>query len=70
MIGLLQSFEPRYDPKDSIIFRELEEIQEVLFQEKGIIDIGFEINRRPKYVLRMNKKTIIGAYNCFENKKT
>ena len=70
MIGLLQNFEPRVEEKGTIIFRELEEIHEVLFQEKGIIDVGFEINRVPKFVLRMNKGTIIGAYNCFENKKT
>lgn len=42
----------------------------MLFQENGDIDIGFEINRHPKYVLRLNKGTMIGAYNCFENRKT
>ena len=70
MIGLLQNFEPRIEEKGTILFRELEDIHEVIFQEKGVIDIGFEINRIPKFVLRMNKGTIIGAYNCFENKKT
>lgn len=69
MIGLLKNFEPRIEEKGEIIFKELEEIHEVLFQEKGTIDIGYEINRKARYVLRMNKGTVIGAYNCIENKK-
>ena len=69
MLGLLQNFEPRLEPKGSIIYKELEEIQEVLFQESGAIDIGFEVNRVTKYCLRLKKGTIIGAYNCTENKR-
>lgn len=70
MLGLLQNFEPRLEEKGTIFIKELEEIQEVIFQEKGIIDVGYEVNRKARWVLRMNKGTIIGAYNCCENKKT
>ena len=69
MLGLLQNFEPRLEYKGSIIFRELEEVQEVLFQEKGTIDIGFEVNRQARFCLRLQKGAIIGAYQCTENKK-
>jgi len=69
MLGLLQNFEPRLEEKGTIIYKELEEIQEVFFQEKGTIDIGYEINRKARFVLRMHKGAIIGAYNCSENKK-
>lgn len=37
---------------------------------KGAVDVGFEINRREKLVLRFANKIIIGAYNCAFNKKT
>jgi len=70
MIELLQNLEPRIEEKDTILYRELEEIAEIIFIELGIIDVGFEITRKPRYVLRLNKGSLIGAYNCCENMKS
>lgn len=67
---VLQNLEPRFEEKDTILYRELEEITEIIFIESGIIDIGFEVTRKPRYVLRMFKGTLIGAYNVCENIKT
>ena len=38
--------------RDQIIFKELEEIEEVIFVVKGAVDVGFEINMKEKLVLR------------------
>lgn len=46
MIELFQQLEPRFEPKGSVLYNELEEIQEIFFHEKGSIDCGFEINRK------------------------
>ena len=67
MIGLLMNFEPRFEEAGAIVYQELEEIQEVLFPEKGSIDVGYVINRKPRYVLRISKGCMVGAYNCNEN---
>jgi len=37
---------------------------------KGTVDVGFEISRSAKYVLRLPKRNVIGAFNCTFNKKT
>ena len=70
MICLLQNLESRTEEKDTILYRELDEIAEILFIESGIMDVGFEITRKPRYVVRLNKGSLIGAYNCCENVKT
>ena len=35
-----------------------------------MVDIGFEINRVQDYVLRLDKKIIIGAYNLTFNTRS
>jgi len=34
------------------------------------VDVGFELNFKEQYVLRLFRKAIIGAYNCTHNVKT
>lgn len=70
MMEILSNLEPRFINRNKIIFTELEEIQEVIFVSKGKVDVGFEINRIQKFVLRFANKVIIGGYNCTFNKKT
>ena len=67
MLSILRSLEPRIEKKDSIIFEELDDINEVVFIERGQVDIGYELNKKKKYVLRYQDKTLIGAYNCTFN---
>ena len=67
---ILRSVEPFHMKRDQILFKELQEIQEVIFVSKGTVNVGFEINRKEKMVLRFSNRIIIGAYNCAENKKT
>ena len=49
---ILRSLEPLRMKAGQVIFRELQEIEEVIFVHKGAVDVGFEINRREKLVLR------------------
>ena len=52
MTDVLRNLEPRAEPKDTILFYELDDFTEILFFNKGQCDIGFEINRKKHYVLR------------------
>ena len=53
-----------------MIYRTIEEVEEVFFIEKGAIDIGFEVNRDVKYVLRLREGGVVGAYNMTFNCKS
>ena len=48
----------------------MEEVEEIFFILHGSIEIGFEISRQPKYVLRLTQGGVIGIYNVTFNKKT
>lgn len=70
MIELLQHLEPHFEHKDAILYQELELIQEILFHQEGLIDVGYEVSRVPRYVIRMPTGSIIGAWNCLKNQKS
>ena len=67
MIQILSNLEPRHEKRGDILYEELEEIQEIFFVQTGTIDIGYEINRQKKYVLRYTDSVSIGSYNCCFN---
>ena len=69
-MALLIEIEPVFIPADTTIFKELEEISEVIFVLKGNVHVGFEVNRKTKFVVQFTDKAIIGAFNCTFNKKT
>ena len=56
--------------KGQTMYHELEEIQEIFFQEKGMIDIGYEINKMERFVIRLSKGAVVGAYNCCFEKRS
>lgn len=70
MIDILQSLEPRSEPKNEILINELDEQNEVLFFNNGTYEVGYEINRVKKYVLRFKDSNVIGAYQCTFNKRS
>ena len=67
---ILGFLEPRYEPKGSVIYKTVDEVEEMYFVMSGSINIGFEFNRSIKDVLRLTSGSVIGAYNCTYNKKT
>jgi hypothetical protein len=70
MLEILTHLEPRHELANTILLHELDEVNEVIFFTKGMVDIGFEINRQQEYVLRLDKKIIIGAYNLTFNTRS
>jgi hypothetical protein len=67
MMDLMQHLEPRFEPKNSILIDELDEVNEVLFFPQGRYEIGFEINGVKKFMLEYRHYNIIGAYHVTFN---
>lgn len=44
MMEIMRSLEPRQEDPNELLFKELEEVNEVLFFNKGIYEIGYEFN--------------------------
>lgn len=70
MMDILYKLEPRMEPANKILFMTIEEVEEMFFIVKGSIEIGFELSRVAKYVVRLNEGGAIGIYNITFNKKT
>ena len=70
MLAILQNLEPRFERKGLILYNELEEISEIFFVSKGSTDIGYQVNKKPKFVIRYTDKTMVGAYNVSFNKRS
>ena len=51
----MTNLEPRIEKAGSVLFEELDEINEVIFIMVGTIEIGFEINKTRKFVIRFDK---------------
>lgn len=69
MTQLLKCLEPRQEDAFTMLFEELDEIREVIFIEKGECDVGYEINKKKKFVIRYSNATVIGGYNCTFDKR-
>jgi hypothetical protein len=53
MKEILLHLEPRYEPKDTIIFETNQEVNEMFFINSGSVDVGFQLNKMTKYCLRL-----------------
>ena len=53
MIEILKVLEPRKFLSKETINNELDEVNEILFIEKGEYNIGYEVNKTEKFKLRM-----------------
>ncbi|TNV72556.1 hypothetical protein FGO68_gene14318 [Halteria grandinella] len=60
MIKLLQHLEPRQFKKKDVIFRDLEEVDEILFVVKGEFAIGYTVNNQEYLALKMKERNVIG----------
>jgi hypothetical protein len=64
MFEIFKNLEPRYEEAGTIIFEELQSIDDILFISRGTLDVGFEINRKKTFVMRYTNKIVVGAFNC------
>jgi hypothetical protein len=69
MIEILRKLEPRKFGARETINYELDEVNEIIFIEKGEYDIGYEVNKMEKFKLRMGDNSVIGAFNICFNKR-
>lgn len=69
MESLLNCLEPRREERNVIIYDELDEVNEVIFFEEGVVDVGFDLNRKKSYVLRIDSDILIGGYNVTFDKR-
>ena len=74
MLGILRNLECRREDRFVVLYNELDEMNEILFFEIGMFEIGYEINRFTRYVLRFKnsaqRANIIGAYGATFNKRS
>ena len=70
MISIIRVLEPRRVEPETVLYRIVEEVQELYFIIDGSIDIGFEISRETRYVVRLTKGGVIGIYNITFDRKT
>ena len=52
MVQVLQNLECLHEDRFVVLYNELDEVNEVLFFETGTFEIGYEINRFTRYILR------------------
>jgi len=67
MTQLFQGLEPRVAEVKEIIYNELDESSEYIFFTKGQVDIGFELNKRKYFALRLFYAIHIGGVGCSFN---
>ena len=69
MLRFMRSLITRYFESDTCIYKELEQVNEVVFVQKGIYNIGYKINNILKKRLQFGARNIIGGYNvCFRKR--
>ena len=69
MIRILKSLEPRIFSANQDIYKELDEVNEILFIESGEYDIGYEVNKQERFKMRLGGRSVIGAFNICFNKR-
>lgn len=69
MIGVLQNLEPIHYQKNTVLINELDEFSEITFVNKGIVMIGYELNKEKRYCIQFNDRCVIGAYGITFNKR-
>ena len=62
MMSMLIKLEPRYEPENTILVDELDEMTEIIFVYEGTINVGYEINKQKKFCLKYTNYCVIGSY--------
>jgi myosin-crossreactive antigen len=53
-----------------LLYEELDEFAEVLFFQEGSYNIGYSINRKEHFPMRLNGCQVIGSYGVTFNKRS
>ena len=63
MVEIMKALLPRRYFENDIIFEELQEVLEMTFVQRGKFHVGYEINKKRKYVVSLAEGKVIGEYN-------
>ena len=62
IMDVLRNLEPRFESAGTTIINELDEFGEIIFIQKGIILLGYDIIKlRNHHCIKMKDKSVIGA---------
>ena len=70
MVQILKFLDPRREFSETIFVKELDDFSEIMFFNRGTVDIGFEVNRKVKFVLRKQNSIVIADHGCTFNHKS
>ena len=63
MLEIMKALLPRRYFEGDIIFEELQEVLEMTFVQRGKFHVGYEINKKRKFVVSLAEGRVIGEYN-------
>ena len=63
MLEIMKSLLPRRYFEGNIIFNELQEVLEMTFVQTGQFQVGYEINKKRKFIVAHGEGKVIGEYN-------
>ena len=69
MMSVLQNLEPISKDPNILLYEELDEFTEVLFFMSGSYHVGYSINRKEHFPLRLGGCQCIGAYGVTFGKR-
>lgn len=64
MCSILGKLRPRFESAGYILMGEMDECLEVFFLNKGIVGVGFDINRIRHMALKWENFCVVGGFNC------
>ena len=70
MLEVLTALEPRREENHRVLMYENEEVNEILFFNKGQYVVGFELNNVLYFMLKFKEQNLIGGYNITFNKRS
>ena len=64
---MLSFLEPRFELKYAVLLDEMEEVNEIIFINKGKVAIGYSVNKKRKYSIVKTDMCVVGAYGLVFN---
>ena len=64
MVKFLLNLEPIMFESQTVVLNELDTVDQVFFFTEGKIDVGYELNKKVKYKVRLSGPCCIGAFEC------
>lgn len=70
MLQVFSSLIPRFEPNETILQDEFDEVNELLFINEGRVGIGYTMNQEKKFVVFRDCNSVIGTQGIMLNKRS